>query len=311
VKNNLFAKDLCSVETLGKKDVEDLLENADKMKKLVETKGGDRRLEGKIMAALFYEPSSRTFSSFVTSMQRLGGGIIPHNGMSNTSASKGESIEDTTKVFSAYADVIVIRHYEPGIPKKAADCTDVPILNAGDGPTGEHPSQALLDLYTIREKFGEINGLTIVMVGDLAHYRGVNSLAKVLALYPKSKIRFVSPKILKINDALRKYLISNKVNFSEHENLNEVISEADVLNVTRLKKEYLDDDVYKELSGSYVIDLKTVDRMKKDSIIIHNLPRLWEVAKEVDVDPRAVYFSHQVKNGMYMRMAILDAIFRK
>jgi aspartate carbamoyltransferase catalytic subunit len=310
MKNNFFGKDLITVEGLTQADTEYLISCAENMKKLVSKKGGDRRLEGKLLAALFYEPSSRTFSSFITAMQRLGGGIIPLNGMSNTSSSKGESIEDTARVFSAYADALVIRHEIPGTPKKVADNSSVPVINAGDGPTGEHPSQALLDLFTIKEHFGKIEGLNIVMVGDLAHYRGVNSLSKILAVYPDIRINFIAPEILKIHDDLRKYLKDKKVDFSEGTDLGKIINEADVLNITRLKKEYLDEKVYQQLQGSYKVDMKTVSKMKKNSMIIHNLPRLWEVDPLVDSDPRALYFRTQVKNGLCMRMAILDQLLR-
>lgn len=308
MKNNLFGKSLVTVELLTKNDVDLVFNRANEMEKLVKLKGGDDRLKNKIMAALFFEPSSRTFSSFITSMQRLGGGFIPLNNMQATSAVKGETFEDTIKVFSSYANVLVIRHPEAGFPAKATKYTNVPVINAGDGAFGEHPSQGLLDLYTINKFFKGLKRITIVMVGDLAHYRGVKSLSKLLCLFSAVKVKFVSPRALRITDDLRDYLKAKSLNFSEHEDLQEVINEADVLNVTRLKKEYLDEDLYNKLQGSYLIDLNTIKKMKKNSIIIHNLPKIWEITREVDDDPRAIYLTKQVRNGMYVRMAILDLI---
>lgn len=308
MKNNFSDKDLVTVDSLGRSDLDLVISKACEMENLVEKYGGSNILKGKILAALFYEPSSRTFSSFIAAMQRLGGGIIPLNNMTNTSVVKGETFEDTIRVFSAYADVIVIRHGEVGAPQKAAKITSVPIINAGDGSAGEHPSQGLIDLYTIWKIFHKIENLHIVMVGDLAHYRGVNSLAKLLANYKKVKISFVSHNILKINDNLKNALLQKKVEFYEYEKLDDVISQADVLNVTRVKKEYMTDELYEKVKSAYIVNSATLAKMKKNSIIIHNLPRINEITPDVDLDPRAVYFHYQVRNGLYMRMALLDLI---
>lgn len=308
--NNYFNKSIISVENITKEDVDVLFERADEMKKLVEEKGGDDRLKNKILAALFYEPSSRTFSSFVTAIQRMGGGFIPLNGMTHTSVAKGETLEDTVRVFSAYANVLVIRHPEPGSVDTAAKFAYKPVINAGDG-INEHPTQALIDLYTIQKSFGKIDGLHILIIGDLAHYRPTNSLSKLLALYPNIKISFVSPTQVPIRENLRKYLKDRKVSFIESNDFQTLLPEIDVLYVTRVKKEYMNEELYRQIKGSYTVDKKVMGKMKKESIVMHCLPRIDEISHEVDNDPRAVYFSQQVVNGLYVRMAILDLILNK
>jgi len=194
--NSFFKKSFVTVDQLTKDDIGLLFKKADEMEKLVGRKGGDDRLKGKIMAALFYEPSSRTFGSFITSMQRLGGGIIPLNGMGATSVAKGETLEDTAKVFSSYADIIVIRHNQKGSAKLFSEHASVPVLNAGDG-TGEHPTQALLDVYTIQNHFSTFKKLTVGLIGDLLNGRTVHSLSKTLLKLGVRKFILVSPKQLK------------------------------------------------------------------------------------------------------------------
>lgn len=311
INGHFYGQNIISVEQFSKDDIETVFQLTTQYKKGIEEGSVYADLSGKILAALFYEPSSRTFSSFIAAMQRLGGGFIPLSNMANTSSAKGESIEDTVRVFSKYADALVVRHFEAGVPEMMSRYAEVPVINAGDGATGEHPTQALLDAYTIKDNFGVLDGLNIVMVGDLAHYRGVNSLAKLMTLYPKTKLYFVSPPVLKITNSLRTYLKKRKATFFELEDLNKVIKLVDVLNVTRLKKEYISEHLYKQLQNSYVIDIKTINRMKKKSIIIHNLPRIWEIVREVDRDERAVYLSRQVRNGLFIRMALLRLILKK
>lgn len=310
MKNNLYGRDLVTVEKLTKDDVESVFEKADEISEMVKQKGADTRLKGKIMAALFFEPSSRTFSSFITSMQRLGGGIIPLNGMTNTSISKGETLADTARVFSSYADVLVIRHPEPGAVALAAENSDIPVISAGDG-VNEHPSQALIDLYTIRKKFGKSVNLNILMIGDLAHYRPTNSLAKLLALYPEIKMSFATPADVPLPESVKSYLRKKKVEFKEYTDFSGLLSSIDILYVTRVKKEYMSEELYQKIQGSYVIDASVLAKMKKDSIIMHCLPRVGEINPDIDRDPRSVYLTKQVRNGMYVRMAILDLILNK
>lgn len=303
-------KDILSADQFSKKDIDIVLSIVDDMKKIVIDKGATNLLYGKIMAAIFYEPSSRTFSSFVASMQRLGGGFIPLQGMGNSSAAKGETLHDTIKTFSSYSDIIVMRHPEVGSTKLAADATDIPVINAGDG-IGEHPTQALLDLYTIAEEFGEIENLTITFFGELAHYRSINSVTRLLSHYPNIKMDFVSPKEVDLIDDTRTFLKKKGIGILETENIQDVISTTDVLYVTRVKKEFLPPVLYKKIEGKYIVDAKLVSKMKKKSIIMHNLPRIGEITTDVDKDPRAVYLRNQMRNGMYVRMALLALVLGK
>jgi len=306
MKSAWQGKDFISVDTLTQESLTELFDKADEMKRLVEEKGGNDALKGRVMAALFYEPSSRTFGSFVAAMQRLGGGVIPLN-MTNSSATKGESLEDTAKVFSSYADVIVMRNPAVGSAASMADHAWVPVVSAGDG-IGEHPTQALLDAYTIRAELGKFEGTHVVFVGEMAHYRPVNSLAKLLALFPKIKLSFVADPAFALQEGVRNYLKSKNVNFNEYENLDDIVAEADALYVTRPKKEFIPAELYEKALGKYRVDAKTLEKMKPSSIVMHALPRLDEIAVEVDQDPRAVYLNKQMKNGMYTRMALLDLI---
>ncbi len=310
MKNDLYQKDLVTVNSLSLDQIALIFERAKELKQLVEQKGGDDRLKSRIMATLFYEPSSRTFSSFITSMQRLGGGIIPLNGMANTSVAKGETLEDTVRVFSNYADVLVIRHNIPGSVELAAKYASIPVVNAGDG-INEHPSQALIDLFTIREKFHDINKLHFLIIGDLSHYRPTNSLMKLLIHYPGIKLSLVTPSEVPIQNSIRTCLEKNNVNFVEYNDFQDILPDADILYVTRVKKEYMSKDLYHKVKGSYVVDKQIIQKMKRDSLIMHCLPRVDEISTDVDSDPRAIYFSKQVRNGLYVRMAILDLILRK
>lgn len=310
MKNTFYQRDIISVESLTVEDVQQVFERALELETLVNSKGADDRLKGKMLAALFYEPSSRTFSSFISAMQRLGGGFIPLHGMGNTSVVKGETLEDTVRVFSSYADILVMRHPDPGSVELAAKFANVPVVNAGDG-IGEHPTQALIDLFTIQKVFGKIGNLHILMIGDLAHYRPTNSLAKLLTLYPSVRMSFATPKQVPLPPTVRNYLKEKKAVFQEYTDFTEILGSVDVLYVTRVKKEYMSEELYREVQGSYVINKAMIQHMKKDSIILHCLPRVGEISTEVDDDPRALYFSKQVRNGLYVRMALLDLILRR
>lgn len=310
MQNNFFGKSIVSVDSISQEDLFLLYSKTKEMKNLVKEKGGDNRLNGKVMAALFFEPSTRTFSSFITSMQRLGGGIIPLNGMQNTSIAKGETLLDTVKVFSHYADILVIRHSEPGSVSLAAKYAFKPVVNAGDG-INEHPTQALIDIITIKEIFGRINNLHILIIGDLAHYRPTNSLAKLLALFPGIKLSLASPTQVSMQDSIRQYLKQKKVNFKEYTNFIDILSTVDVLYVTRVKKEYMSEELYREIKGSYIVNKTIVKKMKKNSIIMHCLPRIDEIPTEVDADSRSVYLTKQLGNSLYVRMALLDLILNK
>lgn len=266
-------------------------------------------LEGKIMASLFYEPSTRTRLSFESAMLRLGGSVITtENAAEFSSAAKGETLEDSIRVINNYADVIILRHPEEGASKKAALASKIPVINAGDG-AGQHPTQALLDLYTIKKELGRVNGITIAMVGDLKYGRTIRSLAYLLGKYQDVKIYFVSPKELRVGKDIKEYLDKHKIIYKETRNLESIILKVDVLYQTRIQKERIvDEKEYLKLKGSYQIDNKLVDKMKDKSIIMHPLPRVGEILTEVDSSPKAVYFK-QAKYGLLIRMALLEWIF--
>lgn len=310
INEKFKGKDILDASQFSKKDIEIILATAQKMKKIVLQKGGTDILKGKIMTAMFFEVSSRTFGSFVSAMQRLGGGFIPLQGMSNTSAGKGESFEDTVQTFTSYSDVIVIRHPEVGSVVKAAEVTTLPVINAGDG-IGEHPTQAMYDLFTIQDELGRLDNFHLAFFGELARYRPVNSLAKLLTLYPKVKISFISPPEVTMNPQTRGYLKTRKIPIFESNEIKDVISDIDVLYVTRVKKEFMPEELYKKIQGKYIVDMKLINKMKRKSIIMHPLPRIGEITTEVDADPRAVYLRSQMRNGLYVRMALLALVLGK
>lgn len=257
------------------------------------------------MASLFYEPSTRTRFSFESAMARLGGTVLTtENAKEFSSAAKGETLYDSTRVMCGYADLIVMRHNEPGSAKRAAEASSVPVLNAGDG-SGQHPTQALLDLYTIKDSFPAIDGLSIAMVGDLKYGRTVRSLSYLLTKYENITIYFVSPAVCKMDDDLKNYLTSNNVKWEEEDSLEKILPLVDCVYMTRVQKERFHDlEDYKRAAGKYILDAEKVKLMKEESIIMHPLPRVDEIAREVDEDPRAQYFE-QAENGLYIRMALL------
>jgi len=253
-------------------------------------------LSGKILTNLFYEPSTRTSSSFHSAMVSLGGSVIPVNNVEYSSVSKGENLSDTIRTMGSYSDIIVLRSKEEGDAKFAAEVSDVPIINAGDG-RGEHPTQALLDVYTIQKEMGEIDGLSITVMGDLKYGRTVHSLVKLLRLYDV-KINFVSPPELRIP---AEYKLPGEEEYFDIEN---VLSDTDVLYVTRAQKERFKEG---ETPDAYRIGTVHLPMMKENSIIMHPLPRNWEIEHAVDKDPRAAYF-RQMKNGLYIRRALLKML---
>jgi aspartate carbamoyltransferase catalytic subunit len=264
-----------------------------------------RALGNKIMASLFYEPSTRTRFSFEAAMLRLGGNIITtENAMEFSSTAKGESLYDSTRIMNGYADIIVMRHHEAGSAEKAAQVSTVPVINAGDG-AGQHPTQALLDLYTIKDHFSEINNLKVAMVGDLKYGRTVRSLSYFLTKYSGIKIFFVSPPVCRMESDIKSYLEKEGVPWEEETDLDNVLPRVDCVYMTRVQRERFNvPDDYNKAVGKYILTLEKVRRMKPESIIMHPLPRLDEIPQEVDDDPRAHYFE-QAQNGLYIRMALL------
>ena len=268
-------------------------------------KTGSDMLKGKVLATLFYEPSTRTRLSFETAMLKLGGGNIGFAEPEITSVQKGENLADTIRTIENYADIIALRHSMEGAAKLAAEFSKVPIINGGTGAQ-EHPTQAFIDLYTIRKEKGKIDGLKIALVGDLRYGRTVHSLAFALALY-NIQLYLVSPETLRMrNDVLQ--TIKNKIPVTENANLETIIPEIDVLYITRIQNERFPDVTeYSKVKGAYKIDLESLKGAKKDAIILHPLPRVDEIAAEVDNTPQARYFL-QVWNGVVVRMALLSLI---
>lgn len=304
-----YGKDILSVKQFSRKDLEYIFEVAHEMRVMVERIGTFDLLKGKILANLFYEPSTRTSSSFTAAMERLGGSVIPINEVRYSSVAKGESLPDTVRTLECYADVIVLRHPEVGASALAAKYARKPIINAGDG-IGEHPTQALLDLFTIVEELGRVDGLTVTMLGDLRYGRTVHSLARLLSLYDV-KLRYVSPDILRMPREIVDEISEKGISQSEHASLEDVISETDVLYVTRVQKERFDNlGDYEKVKGAYTIIPETLSMAKHDMIVMHPLPRVGEISMEVDDDPRAAYF-RQMEYGLYVRMALLAMVLGK
>ncbi len=283
-----------------------VFETADMMK---EDLAGERKLakylDGKIMASLFYEPSTRTRFSFESAMRRLGGAVITtENAREFSSAAKGESLADSTRIINGYADVIVMRHNEAGSAARAAEISKIPIINAGDG-AGQHPTQALLDIYTIADSFPEMRGLKITLVGDLRYGRTARSLSYLLTKYEGMEITFVSPPVCRMERDIKDYLDKYQVPWREEEDLAKVIDKADCIYMTRVQKErFHSAEDYQEAAGKYILTPELVAKMKPEAIIMHPLPRVDEIPAEIDSAPQARYFE-QAQNGVYIRMALL------
>jgi len=301
-----FGQDIISVSQFGRSDLETIFAVADEMLGMVERVGTFDLLKGKVLTNLFYEPSTRTSSSFVAAIERLGGSVIQINNVTYSSVSKGESLPDTIRTLESYSDAIVLRHPEMGSAAEAATAGAKPIINAGDG-AGEHPTQALLDTYTIRAEMGRIDGLNVTMLGDLRHGRTVHSLAKLLTLFDV-KLNYVSPEILRMPEDLVAEVAAAGCEQSATDDLETVLGETDVLYVTRIQKErFADPSEYEAVKGSYVITADTLTRAKDQMIVMHPLPRVGEISPDVDTDPRAAYF-RQMEYGMYVRMALLALV---
>ena len=262
---------------------------------------------GRVLATLFFEPSTRTRLSFEAAMLRLGGSCLGFAEPSSSSTAKGESLADTIRTVSCYADVIVMRNPKEGAALLASRCSSVPVINAGDGGH-HHPTQTLTDLLTIKRIRGETANLTIGFCGDLKFGRTVHSLAKTLARYPGIKMFFISPPELTVPGYIKEMLVKGTIPFTESERLEEVIPELDVLYMTRVQKErFFNEEDYIRLKDFYILTTERMETAKKDMIVLHPLPRVNEIAVEVDNDKRAAYFK-QAKYGMYVRMALLASI---
>jgi len=284
----------------------ELFDRARGMERIV-ARGGSLDYQNRIMATLFYAPSTRTRFSFEAAMHRLGGRVLStEHARAFSSEIEGEQVEDSIRILGSYSDVIVIRHHQEGGAKRAAAVSPVPVINAGDGDGGQHPTQALLDLYTIyRER--TLNGLSVALIGELDKGRTARSLAYLLAKFERIKMYFVSPPETQMKDDILAYLDEHDVQYIQESDLDRVVGEVDVVYQTRIHPERLCD---RSTLRRYAIDSSVLRRMKSDALILHPLPRTVELDKSVDDDPRALYF-RQARNGLYVRMALLTMLLEK
>lgn len=301
---SIKGRDVISIMDFTREELDYILDKTDEIQKIAV----ERRelLKGKVMAILFFEPSTRTRISFEVAMKKLGGETVDMSEPKRASIEKGENLTDTIRVIDNYVDVIVIRHPLEGSARLAAEIAENPVINGGSGAE-EHPTQALLDLYTIKREKGKIDGLTIAFIGDLKYGRTVHSLSVALTNYNIKRMYFISPPTLKMRREILEY-VSNKLPIEELDDLNDVIDEIDVLYVTRIQKERFSDiSEYMKVKGSYKITLDHVKKMKEDAIIMHPLPRVDEIDYSVDRTPQAKYFK-QVYYGLLTRMSLLALI---
>ena len=309
VANGFFGQDILSVRQFDRDKLQYIYRVADEMRSLVKRFGKANLLDGKILANLFYEPSTRTSSSFQAAMLRLGGRCISINEVHYSSVTKGESLPDTVRTLESYCDLTVLRHPQKGSAELAARYARKPLINAGDG-TGEHPTQALLDIYTIEDDLKRLDGLKVAMMGDLRYGRTVHSLTRLLKLYD-TRFYFVSPPELSLPQEIQDEVRGDGHDCTVLDSVQDIIGEIDVLYVTRVQKERFEDPAqYDKLKDVYVVDPELLAKASADMILMHPLPRVYEIDMRVDDDPRAAYF-RQMENGMYIRMALLAAVLGK
>ena len=300
-------KNIISIKDFEREDVEYILDEATKLENIAQSKEVSDELKGKIIGLMFFEPSTRTKLSFETAMKRLGGEGIGFENSGSSSVSKGESIADTAKMFEGYSDALIIRHELEGVSKFISDIVDVPVINAGDG-AGQHPTQTLLDLYTIKKEIGKIDDLKIALIGDLKYGRTVHSLSNALGLFKNIKIYLVSPPELRMPQEILHDLNKTNVEYVLADNIEEVIDDVDVLYVTRIQKErFIDEDDYLNIKGAYIINKKMLEG--KDLIVMHPLPRIDEIDTDVDNTKYNKYFT-QAANAVPVRMAILKTLIK-
>ncbi len=302
--NPLFGRDIISVAELNQAEIDLIFDTAAKIKQAPMP----TLLQGKTMASCFFEASTRTRLSFEAAMLKLGGGVFGFSDSKNTSAKKGESLHDAIKVIASYADVIVLRHPQEGAARLATEVSDKPIINGGDG-SNRHPSQTLLDLYTIRECQGRLTDLNIAFVGDLKYGRTVHSLAQACATY-NTNYFFVSPEMLMMPDNVCDTLTRHGANYTIHRDINEVLDKVDIIYMTRMQKERFDEAEFKHLMNQYSLTADMLQSAKPNMRIMHPLPRVDEIDVDVDATPHAYYFE-QAENGLYVRQAMLSLMLNK
>jgi aspartate carbamoyltransferase catalytic subunit len=293
---------LVSITDYSKEDILRILDLAEQFEKNPNT----RLLEGKLVATLFFEPSTRTRLSFETAVNRLGGRVIGFSDASTSSSSKGESLKDTIKMVSNYVDLIIMRHPVEGAARYASEVASVPVINAGDG-ANQHPTQTMLDLYSIKKTQGKLTDLTLSMVGDLKYGRTVHSLLMAMR-YFNPRYNFVSPPELRIPEQYRTFCKENGIEYHEYEDMNRILNESDILYMTRVQQERFTDPVeYEKVRNTYSLHNNMLEGTKDNLRILHPLPRLTEIAEDVDNNPKAYYFE-QAKNGVYARQAVICSI---
>ncbi len=294
------SKSLVSIDQCSKEDILRILDNAEKF----EAKPNRHLLEGKVAATLFFEPSTRTRLSFETAVNRLGGRVIGFQDASTTSSSKGETLKDTILMVSNYADLIIMRHYLEGAARYASEVTNIPIINAGDG-ANQHPSQTMLDLYSIRKTQGTLNDLTITMVGDLKYGRTVHSLIVGMSHFNPT-FNFIAPKELRMPDEQKNFCDQHGIQYYEHTEFSEdIINKSDILYMTRVQRErFTDLEEYERVKNVYILKNSMLDGSKENLRILHPLPRVNEIAYDVDDNPKA-YYIQQAHNGLFARQAII------
>jgi aspartate carbamoyltransferase catalytic subunit len=299
--------DVLSALQFSRSDIEYLINLAEELRRRVESGERLELARGRILFTAFFEPSTRTRLSFQFAMAKLGGLTIDLGPEEATSMAKGESPEDTLRTVDSYnPDLIVVRHREPGFAARAAQICRAPVINAGDG-YNEHPTQALLDVYTIWRVFGRVEGTRVGLMGDLKYGRTISSLSYALSNFRDVEIHYISPRELQPREEVLKILDQRRVKYELHEKLDEVIEKLDVLYVTRLQKERMKPEEYERLKGSYIVNYDYLKKFKHIPIIMHPLPRVWELTTDVDSLPQAMYFE-QAKNGLYIRMALIKTI---
>lgn len=311
IKNRFKNKSIISLDQFDRASLDTVFGRAKRIAGQVKRGTYPKPLKNKLITLLFFEPSSRTFSSFTAAAKRLGAVTIEYQNPTQTSSAvKGETLEDTIRTFINYSDAIVMRHYEPGAAMKAYSVSaGIPILNAGDG-TGEHPTQALLDLYTLTSHFGNLDGIKGLMVGDLLNGRTIHSLLRGLALYKKAEVYLLAPQSLKLKKEDRELFEAKGVRIHEIKSADDIPTDCRFWYWTRVQKErFKDSKEYEKLKHSFILTPELLKRKgNKHMVIMHPLPRVGEIDTQIDSDPRAIYLTEHMRNGVYVRMALLSLV---
>ena len=305
----VFNKDhVVSIREFTVDEIDTVLDHAEKMVPIASGEKKSKEMDGKILATLFFEPSTRTMLSFEAAMQRLGGDTLGFSNPTQSSVKKGETLADTLKVTSSYADIVVLRHPQEGAARMASKFSDKPIINAGDG-AGQHPTQTLLDLFTIRDEMGGIDGNNIGIAGDLKYGRTVHSLTNALSMYD-TELTFIAPQSLQMPEEIIKGIKAEGIDYHVVDDLESVIDDLDILYMTRIQRERFPiEEEYEKVASSYNINRSMLENVKEDMIIMHPLPRVDEISPDVDDTKHARYFQ-QAANGVPTRMAIISLLLR-